>query len=118
MSDFKIRITYADSSTKSMRIPASDEATALSVAQALCEGEMEVLEAPADISVTDASETAVSCKLFTVTGKNNASGSVTTVKFYGKATTTTTDVENAFVGKTINGVSIDEVFISVSRYDV
>jgi hypothetical protein len=101
-----------------MKIPASDEATALSVAQALCDGEMTVLEAPIDITVAPASETAVSSKLFTVTGKNNASGSVTTVKFFGKASVTTTDVENAFLGKTINGVTIDEVFISVSVYNV
>jgi len=118
MAEYKCRITYSDGSTKSMRIPAASEATALSVAQALCDGQIEVLEAPADIAVTAQSETAVSCKLFIVTGKNNASGSVTTVRFYGKATVNTTDVEAAFLNKTINGVVIDEVFISSIAYDV
>lgn len=118
MAEFKARITYTDNSTKSLRIPAADEATALGIASALCDGEIEMLEVPSDITVSDPSATAVGCKLFTVTGKNNTTGSVTTVKFYGKISVSSTEVETAFIGKTINGVSIDEVFVSVSRFDI
>ncbi|NCO01423.1 MAG: hypothetical protein GW906_06315 [Epsilonproteobacteria bacterium] len=116
MPKFKIRETFANGSSHSLYIPAGDEATALSVASALLDGELEVLQAPIDIPATAPSPTNVSYKRFDVMGKNIATGSKTYLSFLGKTTVTDLDVQAFLLNKTINTVKFDEVTVSVRSY--
>ena len=118
MPKFKIRQNFSNGSSSSVVIPAANEATALAVGQALMDSELEVLEAPLDITVTDASATNVSYKKVAVVAKHSASGNKTFINFIAKATVSIIDVETFFIGKTINGVSIDAVSVSSKTYTI
>lgn len=118
MAIFKLRETFANGKTHSIRIPAGDEATALTVGQALLDGQLEVLEAPANVIVTDAVLTAVAYKRFDIMGKNTATSNKVYFAFLGASTVTDLDVRNFFLNKTLNGVHVDEVTVSVRSYAV
>lgn len=118
MPKYKIRETFSNGKTHSMNVATADEATALLVAQTLLGGQVEVLEAPANITVSDPSLTNVSYKRFDIMGKNVSTGDRTYFTFLGKATVTDIDVKNYFVNKTINGVHLDEVTVSVRSYTI
>lgn len=113
---FKLRETFSNGKSHSIRIPAGDEATALTIGQALLSGQLEVLEAPVNVIVTAAILTAVGYKRFDITGKNIATGNKTYYAFLGASTVTDLDVRNFFLNKTINGVHLDEVTVSVRSY--
>jgi hypothetical protein len=118
MAKFKIRENFSNGASHSMIIPAADEATALLVGQSLLDGELEVLEAPADVTATEALSANVGYKRFDLTLKDSTTGDKAYYSFLAKATITTLDVQAYFVGKSINGVHADTIDIRVKSYSV
>ncbi len=115
MAKFKIVQTFSNGSTSNIYIPAADEATALSVAQALCDGQLEVFEAPADVVTTVASGTNVSYTRVDAMFKNSTTQEKGYISLHIKATKTLDDVITALTGKIINGINVDSVVILSSR---
>ena len=118
MGLFKLRETFSNGKSHSLRVPATDEATALSIGQALLDGKLEVLEEPADVTSSIASLTPVAYSRFDIMGVNLGTGNKTYFTFLGKSTVSDLDVRNYFLNKTINGVKLDEVTVSVKVYTV
>lgn len=119
MPKFKIRENFSNGSSQNTYIPATDEASALSLAQALYGGELEVLKTPLDIAVQEPSLSAVAYKDVSVMIKNEATDNKAYINILVDASKNTNDIITTLQDKTINGVKADVVtIISIRSYEV
>lgn len=119
MPRFKIRENFSNGKSQNTYIPATDEATALSIAQALYDGELEVLKTPADIVVEEPSLSAVAYKDVSIMIKNEGTDDKAYLNLLVASTKTTTDIISTLQDKIINGVKADKVtIISIRSYSV
>ena len=111
MPNYQIKEVFTNGASQNTYISATDESTALGVAQAFYGGNHQAFEESASVTTEEAAITPVSFKRARIMLKNEATDDTTFLNLIVKDTVSDLDIEAALKNKTINGVHADKVTI-------